>query len=315
MMSAYTLNLQPGREPVTVQVDQGDKGYDINFEIYDDNEAVNLTGATVLVSLKKPDKTTYVGIAAVTNAASGLVAVTLDAAGQMTAAAGEGVMELIVVRSGGQNATGNVRWIVEEGTSGTTSGDSADGFAELAQQVASDAASAQSAASDAEDAKEDAEAAQAAAEAAAARAEAIVIGNIRDTIFPVGSIVQYTSASIDPNSLIGGTWERIQGKFLFAADSDHAIGTTGGEETVTLTTANMPTHRHYVLHGGSGSTATTYGNTLARYNRATGTDDEYYNLMGNSNDANQGRSSASGSGAAHNNMPPYLAVHIWRRTA
>ena len=64
-----------------------------------------------------------------------------------------------------------------------------------------------------------------------------------DLIYPIGAI--YISAtSTSPATLFGGTWEQIEGKFLLASDTNHEAGTTGGSETVTLTTAEMPAHTH-----------------------------------------------------------------------
>lgn len=62
-------------------------------------------------------------------------------------------------------------------------------------------------------------------------------------IWPIGSIYMSVSPT-DPATLFGGTWERIQGRFLFAADSKHAAGSTGGEETHKLTESEMPSHNH-----------------------------------------------------------------------
>ena len=50
---------------------------------------------------------------------------------------------------------------------------------------------------------------------------------IADAIYPVGSIYMSVN-STNPQTLFGGTWQRIQGRFLFAADSKHAAGRTGG---------------------------------------------------------------------------------------
>lgn len=60
---------------------------------------------------------------------------------------------------------------------------------------------------------------------------------------PVGCY--YTSDKpTDPHELFGGTWEPIQDTFLWCAGPKHAAGTTGGEETHTLTIEEMPAHTH-----------------------------------------------------------------------
>lgn len=101
--------------------------------------------------------------------------------------------------------------------------------------------------------------------------------------------------STNPQTLFGGTWQRIQGRFLFAADSKHAAGTTGGEETHQLTVEEMPSHTHKQSIGSEPS----YGNACFK---------ESYNSPGDD-------TGAAGGDQPHNNMPPYLAVYIWKRTA
>ena len=316
-MGTYTLNTASGATPPAVFVKQYDKGYAIDFKIYNGTEIYDLTGHTVLVNLQKPDNNAYIGIGTITN---GLVSVQLDTDRQMTAAAGEGLLELVMVKGGKAQATANARWIVQESPNADTviSASIISGLSDLVANVAGSVSSAENAASAAGAALSEALLAQARAEAEANRAAEIAAGNLLDVFFPVGSIVQYTDASINPNNLFGNDteWVRIEGRFLFGADTNHAIGTTGGSETVTLTSAQMPAHRHYVLNMNKGTDSPDYQHTLARHNIDNSIDEKYhYRLYGNSSDAGAGRSSASGSGQAHSNMPPYVAVHIWERTA
>lgn len=65
-----------------------------------------------------------------------------------------------------------------------------------------------------------------------------------DKIYPVGSIYISTSTT-NPSVLFGGTWEAISaGKVLVQADSNHVLGNTGGNATITLTEAQLPAHTH-----------------------------------------------------------------------
>lgn len=121
-------------------------------------------------------------------------------------------------------------------------------------------------------------------------------GNIFDAILPVGSIIlRYDHTN--PNTLYPGTtWTRIENRFLWATTSGGTIGQTGGASEVTLTEAQLPAHSHgsvYSQHAsGTKSQAwyTTSGTSLA------------YGTV------------STGGGEAHNNMPPYIQVSIWRRT-
>lgn len=125
-----------------------------------------------------------------------------------------------------------------------------------------------------------------------------------DTVYPVGSIYMSVS-STNPGTVIGGTWERITGKFLLSATdggssgASQAPGNTGGEATHTLTSQEMPSHRHEFGSRGAYGTGNAYAALGYGTSQATGT---YY-------------TSYTGSGNAHNNMPPYLAVYVWKRTA
>lgn len=119
-----------------------------------------------------------------------------------------------------------------------------------------------------------------------------------DFIYPIGSIYMSVN-SISPQTLFGGTWTQIKDRFLLACGDTYTNGTTGGEATHKLTVNEMPSHSHTIgfdqmwEFGGTKSIATTKGGP---YGGAG-----YINNTGGSQ--------------AHNNMPPYLAVYIWKRTA
>jgi hypothetical protein len=117
-------------------------------------------------------------------------------------------------------------------------------------------------------------------------------------IYPVGSI--YTSlSSTSPATLFGGTWERIQGRFLLSASSTYEANSTGGEATHKLTVNELPSHNH--------------GNV---YSSDVGSSDKVMDwISGNSGTKIGFNTVNTGGGQAHNNMPPYLAVYMWKRTA
>lgn len=125
---------------------------------------------------------------------------------------------------------------------------------------------------------------------------------ILEAVYPVGSIYMSVN-STSPATLFGGTWKAIQGKFLLGAyGNTYKAGSTGGEAAHTLTESEMPNHKHSIWFpndGGEQSAEIGYPKT--------GSKNTYY--------AEASKTSGAGGGAAHNNMPPYLAVYIWKRTA
>ena len=54
-----------------------------------------------------------------------------------------------------------------------------------------------------------------------------------NTIYPVGSIYISTS-STSPATLFGGTWQRIEGRFLLGASSTYAVNSTGGSANAVV---------------------------------------------------------------------------------
>lgn len=134
------------------------------------------------------------------------------------------------------------------------------------------------------------------------RATPAKMPSILDYVYPVGSI--YLSYShVSPATMFGGTWVRIENAFLWAVDANGTIGQTGGEKTHTLTISEIPPHMHQVAVGGG---STEYGQTRTAI---TGWAKATSGYIDTSTVLN------TGSGGAHNNMPPYIQVSAWRRTA
>ncbi len=129
------------------------------------------------------------------------------------------------------------------------------------------------------------------------RATPLVVQSILDCFMPVGFIIMLYSHA-DPNTMYPGTtWVRIYGAFPWFTDGNGQIGLTGGERTVTLTEKQIPAHSH--------------GSVYSQH--AAGTKDKaWYTTAGTS--VAYGAVSTGG-GEAHNNMPPYIQLSAWRRTA
>ena len=132
----------------------------------------------------------------------------------------------------------------------------------------------------------------------------VSINDLFNMVYPVGSIYMSIN-NTNPSLLFGGTWEKIEDTFLLASGTNYATGTTGGEATHTLITNEIPSHFHReanstVVYNASSSNRFATSGSGTRISLAT-------NLDINTN--------STGGGQAHNNMPPYLAVNIWKRTA
>ena len=137
---------------------------------------------------------------------------------------------------------------------------------------------------------------------------------ILDNVYPVGSIYMSVN-STNPKNLFGGTWEQIQGKFLFGMNSSYPAGSTGGEITHKLTWNEMPEHYHEGLYYSYQDTENliTLNAGSASYHIPWGSSD-YAGDYGAGTGEKELITGSAGSGVAHNNMPPYLSVYIWKRT-
>lgn len=124
---------------------------------------------------------------------------------------------------------------------------------------------------------------------------------ILDNVYPIGSIYMSVN-STNPKNLFGGTWEQIQGRFLFGMNSSYPAGSTGGEITHKLTQGEMPKHNHIIYAPNAGGP--DEGAALG------------FPEVGSSNTwwAAACMTEQTGNNEAHNNMPPYLSVYIWKRT-
>ena len=116
-------------------------------------------------------------------------------------------------------------------------------------------------------------------------------------VYPVGSIYMSVN-SASPASLFGGTWEQLKDRFLLGAGSTYSAGSTGGAATVKLTTSQIPEHNHTVY---SRSVYSSGGNYIALCNEGNSTGSYV--------------TGSKGGGEAHNNMPPYLVVYMWKRVS
>lgn len=114
--------------------------------------------------------------------------------------------------------------------------------------------------------------------------------------YPVGSIyLAYNHTN--PATLFGGTWQRIYGAFPWFTGANGKIGETGGERNVTLTINQIPTHNHGGTYTNAGDATKTHA------------------WLASGGSAMAYESVDAGGGQPHNNMPPFIQISAWRRTA
>lgn len=136
--------------------------------------------------------------------------------------------------------------------------------------------------------------------------KSITVQNLRPTmteilqvVYPIGSIYISTVAT-NPATLFGfGTWEAYgAGRVLVGYDASqtefNTLAKTGGAKTHTLTTNEMPSHKHSI---GFIALSDTGGSSGVRAVQGVG------------------ETGLTGGGQAHNNLQPYIVVQMWRRTA
>ena len=129
-----------------------------------------------------------------------------------------------------------------------------------------------------------------------------------DLCWPVGSYY-WTNNSSSPETLFGGSWTRIYGKFVYAADSNRTVNSTGGQERLTLSINEIPSHNHksyygrkFLLSYGSYGVNSSGDKKVCDWNTSIQNDPSEYTAY-------------TGGGSSHENMPPYIAAYCWRRTS
>ena len=140
---------------------------------------------------------------------------------------------------------------------------------------------------------------------------------VLDNVYPIGSIYMNVN-STNPGTLFGGTWEQIQGRFLLGMSSSYPAGSQGGEASHTLTTEEMPSHGHNPANeaGYYGFiTNSKKSFTVGDMGSQSGSG-RYYPYASAAFDISRNTlTGTTGGGKSHNNMPPYLSIYIWKRTA
>lgn len=132
-----------------------------------------------------------------------------------------------------------------------------------------------------------------------------VLAAVVERDHPVGSLY-FSENATSPAELYGGTWERIEGKFIMGASDTYPAGSTGGEEKVSLTEDNNGPHAHYasIANFSSGDKLVPENEWRLVYkDPGASTSHLMRSILIN----------GSGKGKPHNNMPPYITKYVWQR--
>lgn len=133
----------------------------------------------------------------------------------------------------------------------------------------------------------------------------------KNAMYPVGSYY-WSTQDTDPSELFGGTWKKVEGRFIIGSGTvtdentqgiyTFVTGETGGEYTHKLTVSEMPSHEH----------SYTSINTIQHVQSSTVVNN--YGYIGNGSSSSKATSATGGNGH-HNNLPPFEVANCWKRIA
>jgi hypothetical protein len=152
---------------------------------------------------------------------------------------------------------------------------------------------------------------------------------VKTALFPVGAIYTAT-VSTNPATLLGfGTWTAFgAGRVLIGNGGGFSAGATGGSadaivvshtHTYSSTTGDAGTHQHSLQFAASsaddgptssGGTRTDSGGSVLTMNG-----NHLALSAGNHNHSVSGTTASTGSSGTNANLPPYIVVYMWQRTA
>lgn len=143
---------------------------------------------------------------------------------------------------------------------------------------------------------------------------------IANVVYPVGSIYMSVT-NTSPATLFGGTWVQLKDRFLLGAGDTYNNAATGGSATHTLTKSELPNVQLGLSvaadrsgYAGTLLISSEQGNYKSKFASGSALKAPEVSL-GTSYSTSNIKTEPLGGGKAHDNMPPYLVVYMWKRTA
>lgn len=132
---------------------------------------------------------------------------------------------------------------------------------------------------------------------------------VMQAVYPVGSIIINENPTNPATTFGFGTWERIQGRFIYGADATTALNKTGGAGT----------HTHTVEYNQPQSGWSSEWNNFISYGYGATVQKQGLRIINIPGKLAEGVQTPVGTftttTAPASSMPPYIAKYIWRRTA
>ena len=148
-----------------------------------------------------------------------------------------------------------------------------------------------------------------------------------DIVYPVGSIYMSVN-STSPATLFGGTWEQLKDKFLLASGDTYNNGATGGSADAVVVSHNhtQSSHTHEPSNTAFSFLASQGNISLNETKRSFPSESSsghYFVYSDEVKGINEYETTSSstpyiyytGESGTGKNMPPYLVVNVWKRTA
>ena len=132
----------------------------------------------------------------------------------------------------------------------------------------------------------------------------IILKNENEKLYPIPALpigyIYQSLSSTSPASIFGGTWTKMEAGFFMGCDSSFSdLIVKSGSNVITLTTSQIPSHYHGFTNYNSTSSNAWKGvmENAAAYTSKIDT-----------------TLASVGGGGEHENKPPLLGVHTWRKT-